>query len=93
MCWIYLERLDSYSKVVRVWFQVRLPNWAASLFYGNKVLHDIQLLFEEMGIEFAFPTQTLHLKTEDPFEGQNKKEPIPVILPEADESGKLKAEK
>jgi hypothetical protein len=33
------------------------------------------------------------LKTEDPFEGQNKKEPIPVILPEADESGKLKAEK
>jgi len=35
MCWIYLQRLDSYSKVVRVWFQVRLPNWAESLFYGN----------------------------------------------------------
>lgn len=93
MCWIYLERLDSYSKVVRVWFQARLPNWAASLFYGNKVLHDIQLLFESMGIDFAFPTQTLYLKTENHFEGQVKKEPVPVILPEVDEREKLKAKK
>jgi MscS family membrane protein len=85
MCWIYFERLDRYSKVVRVWFQARLPNWAASLFYGNQVLHDIQLLFESMGIEFAFPTQTLYLKTENPFEEQNTQDLVPVILPEKNE--------
>jgi len=66
MCWVYLERLDRYSKVVRAWFQVSLPDWSSSLFYGNQVLHDIQLLFESMGIEFAFPTQTLNLKSEGP---------------------------
>lgn len=75
MCWIYLERLDRYSKVVRVWFQANLSDWATSLFYGNQVLHDIQNLFESMGIEFAFPTQTLHLKTENAS---------PLFLPEID---------
>ena len=66
MCWVYLERLDRYSKVVRAWFQVSLSDWSSSLFYGNQVLHDIQLLFESMGIEFAFPTQTLNLKSDGP---------------------------
>ncbi len=42
MCWIYLERLDQYSKVVRVWVQAGLSDWVASLFYGNQLLHDIQ---------------------------------------------------
>jgi len=51
---------------VRAWFQVNLPDWSSSLFYGNQVLHDIPLLFESMGIEFAFPTQTLNLKSEGP---------------------------
>jgi MscS family membrane protein len=85
MCWIYMERLDRYSKVVRVWFQVKLSNWAASLFYGNQVLHDIQLLFESLNIEFAFPTQTLHLKTENLGEGLGKQEPVPVVLPDLDD--------
>jgi len=73
MCWIYMERLDRYSKVVRVWFQAELTDWAASLFYGNQVLHDIQNVFESMSMAFAFPTQTLHLKTENP---------PPIHLPE-----------
>ncbi len=81
MCWIYLERLDQASKVVRVWFQVRLPSWSESLFYGNHVLHDIQLVFETMDIEFAFPTQTLHLKADDPFKGGGNQDPVPVVMP------------
>jgi len=70
MCWIYLERLDLYSKVVRVWFQVQLSDWVTSLYYGNQVLQDIQLLFETNGIDFALPTQTLHLKTENIKDGE-----------------------
>lgn len=62
MCWIYLDRLDRYSKVVRVWFQATLPDWATSLQYGNNLLHDIQEIFESTGVEFAFPTQTIELK-------------------------------
>ncbi|MCK4788199.1 MAG: mechanosensitive ion channel family protein [Desulfobacteraceae bacterium] len=85
MCWIYLERLDRYSKVVRVWFQVNLPGWAESLFYGNKVLHDIQLVFESMHIPFAFPTQTLLLNRDNPLEGAENQDPVPAVLPESDE--------
>jgi len=84
MCWIYLERLDRYSKVVRTWFQVNLPSWAESLFYGNQVLHDIQLLFESMEIPFAFPTQTLNLKAESPFGGGENQNSVPTVLPEVD---------
>jgi len=82
MCWIYLERLDRYSKVVRVWFQAGLLDWAASLFYGNKVLHDIQGLFESLGIAFAFPTQTLHLRAENM---------PPFLIPELEEEGASKS--
>ncbi len=85
MCWIYLERLDHYSKVVRVWFQVNLPGWAESLFYGNQVLHDIQLVFESMAIPFAFPTQTLLLNRDNPIKGSGNQDALPVVLPELNE--------
>lgn len=81
VCWIYLDRLDKFSKVVRVWFQASLPDWAASLFYGNRMLHEIQELFESMSIHFAFPTQTVHLKTEDPISG--RVDTAPIALPES----------
>lgn len=85
MCWIYLDRLDLYSKVVRVWFQVQLSDWVTSLYYGNQVLQDIQLLFETNGIDFALPTQTLHLKTENTKEGEIAQSSIPAFLPESEE--------
>jgi MscS family membrane protein len=78
--WVYMERLDAYSKVVRVWFQAALPDWASSLFYGNGMLHEFQLLFEEMNLSFAFPTQTLELKTLNPEDGTTGT--VPVALPE-----------
>ena len=81
MCWIYLERLDRYSKVVRVWVQAGLSDWAASLFYGNQLLHDIQALFESMEIEFAFPTQTVHVKAGNI---------PPFLIPELDEESSSK---
>ncbi len=81
-CWIYLDRLDRYSKVVRVWFQAALPDWAASLYYGDAVLHEIQEIFAEMEIDFAFPTQTLHVQTVNPETGRS--ETAPTVLPEPD---------
>lgn len=84
-CWIYLDRLDEFSKIVRVWFQVNLPNWDASLFYGNGVLHEIQLIFETMSIPFAFPTQTLHLESESP----GGKIQAPVVLPLSDDGQEM----
>lgn len=61
-CWIYLDRLDSYSKVVRVWFKVSLPDWTTSLHYGNDILYEIQGIFADQGVDFAFPTQVVSLE-------------------------------
>lgn len=64
--WIYLSALGPYSKKIRVWFQVNLDAWSTSLFYGNDVLHEIQLLFNDLDVPFAFPTQTVELAGDDP---------------------------
>jgi len=61
-CWIYLDRLDAYSKVIRVWFKVSLPDWATSLHYGNDILYEIQGIFARQGVDFAFPTQVVSLE-------------------------------
>jgi len=71
-CWIYLDRLGASSKGVRVWFRANLPAWAESLYYGDRVLHDIQLVFESMQIPFAFPTQTMHFRADTPVEVTRK---------------------
>lgn len=60
-CFIYLERLDKYSKVVRVWFQVRLPDFNSSSLFGERTLGEVQRTFSRLGIEFAFPTYTVTL--------------------------------
>ncbi len=60
--WVYLDRLDKHSKVVRVWFKAGLEDWATSLHYGSATLGEIQRIFARMEIDFAFPTQTLHLE-------------------------------
>lgn len=83
-CWIYLERLDRDAKVIRVWFQVMLASWAESLFYGNNVLQDIQLLFESLDIEFALPAQALMIHAAEPERmGENRE--VPTALPESSE--------
>lgn len=91
-CWIYLDRLDDFSKVIKIWFQVNLESWGASLYYGSDVLREIQKLFQEMEVAFAFPTQTLHVETNQPVGATG---PAPVIIPEVvneGEAGQVKSE-
>lgn len=59
---VYVDRLDKYSKVVRVWFQARLPDWPASAQYGTVTLGEVQRIFAEMNIAFAFPTYSVNLE-------------------------------
>lgn len=63
---VYVDRLDKYSKVVRVWFQARAPDWPASAQFGTMVLGEIQRLFARMGVEFAYPTYTFSAKGAPP---------------------------
>lgn len=59
---VYVERFDKSAKVVRVWFQVRLQDFPASTLYGTRVLGEVQRLFSEMGIGFAYPKYVVHIE-------------------------------
>jgi hypothetical protein len=61
------------------------------LFYGNQVLHEIQLLFESMDIPFAFPTQTLQVQTANAFEQEQGGKQVPAVMPELDDDGHSEA--
>ena len=44
-------------------FYLQVPNYAAELEEREKILLQIMELASEMGVDFAFPTQTLHVET------------------------------
>ena len=41
----------------------KVPSWSDELKARHEILLSIILLAEEIGVEFAFPTQTLHVET------------------------------
>jgi len=47
---------------ILLYFFLKVPNWSGELVERQNVLLEIVRLAEEMNVEFAFPTQTLHIK-------------------------------
>lgn len=47
---------------ILLYFFLKVPNWSYELIERQNVLLEIVRLAEEMDVEFAFPTQTLHIK-------------------------------
>lgn len=53
---------DSALEVL-VYFFLRVPSWTEELKQRQNVLLEIMRLAEAIGVDFAFPTQTLHVET------------------------------
>ncbi len=47
---------------ILLYFFLKVPNWSYELIERQNVLLEVVRLAEEMKVEFAFPTQTLHVK-------------------------------
>lgn len=63
---IYLNELGSSSLDVLVYVFFRVPDWSVELRERHRLLTDLMRLAEQLGVAFAFPTQSLHLvKPED----------------------------
>lgn len=69
---VYLNELGNSSLNILVYIFWRVPTWSCELTHRHRFLVDILRLGKDMGIEFAFPTQTLHLYNED------RKETTPI---------------
>lgn len=65
---IYFNNLSSYSQDIMFYIFFEVPNWAEELRCRHEILVSIVKLAKNLGVRFAFPTQTLHMED---FPGRN----------------------
>jgi MscS family membrane protein len=59
---VYLNELGPASLDVLVYCFVETPDWATELRERHRLLVDVLKVAEGLGVEIAFPTQTVHLR-------------------------------
>lgn len=60
---VYLNDMAAHSLNIMFYIFFKVPDWTAELRCRHEILIEIMKLAEELGINFAFPTQTLHMET------------------------------
>lgn len=63
---VYLNEMNAYSLDILLYVFFETPDWSEELNERHRLLIDILKVGHEMGVVFAFPTQTLHM-----IQGQN----------------------
>lgn len=58
---VHFNSLGAHSLDVLVYVFFKVPDWSTELQQRHNFLIEIMKLAEEVGVEFAFPTQTLHV--------------------------------
>lgn len=64
---IYFNDMASFSLNIMFYIFFEVPDWPAELKARHEVLIEILKLADKLGVNFAFPTQTLHMEN---FPGQ-----------------------
>jgi small-conductance mechanosensitive channel len=62
---IHLNNLGAHSIDVLVYIFFRVPDWSTELRERHRFILDALRLARTLGVEYAFPTQTLHLHKEN----------------------------
>lgn len=62
---VYFNSMADSSLEILVYLFWKVPDWSAELQERHRLLIDILRLGKELGVEFAFPTQTLHMYNEE----------------------------
>lgn len=70
---VYFNGMSSSSLDILVYVFFIVPDWSEELKEKHNFLLDIKRIAEEMKINFAFPTQTLHLFNESNVEHESTK--------------------
>ena len=61
---VYFNSMGDFSLNILLYVFFVVPDWSEELKGKHRLLMDIVRLGEKMGVDFAFPTQTLHLFNE-----------------------------
>ncbi len=60
---VYFDRFDAFSLGIRLYCFHEVPDWGTELRERQRLYIDILHLAKKLGVEFAFPTQTLHVSS------------------------------
>lgn len=66
---VYLNQFKESSIDVLLYCFVEVPDWSVELQERHRLFVDIMRLAERLGVQFAFPTRTLHLFNEQQADG------------------------
>jgi MscS family membrane protein len=67
---VYLNQFKESSIDVLLYCFVEVPDWSVELRERHRLFVDIMRLAERLGVQFAFPTRTLHLFNEQQPDGR-----------------------
>ena len=59
---IYMNNMNSHSLDIKFYIFFAVPTWGAELEARHEMIISILKLAEKLGVNFAFPTQTLHVQ-------------------------------
>ncbi|MGR8921341.1 MAG: mechanosensitive ion channel family protein [Gammaproteobacteria bacterium] len=89
---VYLNGLGDSSLEILVYVFWRTPDWGTELRERHRFLLDSLRLAERLGVEFAFPTQTIYTKPGDPTPLPVPADPFTPAASEADAQGRGRGE-
>ncbi len=61
-CHVVFNDFADSSLRIMLYFFLTVPDWKTELIYRNDILLDIVRLADRIGVQFAFPTRTLHIE-------------------------------
>ena len=79
---VYFNDMAAFSLNIMFYIFFEVPDWGAELKARHEVLMQILKLGNELGVNFAFPTQTLHMEN---FPGQQSLSPSYTSQDEANQ--------
>jgi len=65
---VYLNGFGASSLDVMLYCFVRTPDWSGELREKHRLFNDILRLAERLGVDFAFPTQSIHMVSPEDLE-------------------------
>lgn len=66
---VWMHQMSAHSLDVLVYVFFETPDWQTELRERHRLILDIIRLADQLGVKFAFPTQTLHMYKEEPSNG------------------------
>ena len=76
---VWLNSFGAHSLDILVYIFFECPDWSIELREKHRFMLDVVRLADRLGVEFAFPTQTLHVAQLDPAAQHN-----PAEVPDTD---------